>query len=218
LAYNGGNQRMVANLLSNLGSIALQTRDYAEAQKQLNESLTIARDIGHKRIVAWALANLGALAVQLGVFPEADARYQESLQVADEIKERWLIANAIAGLGDIARAQDRPQDAWSKYREALTMFVQIKAVPTALTLLINVAHLMISIGREDTAAVMMGMVMKNPSLNGEGRTAAADVLMTLEMALGVGGLAAAMKTGETLTFDQGIDQILGGEWMPNTGG
>ncbi|MFN8530401.1 MAG: tetratricopeptide repeat protein [Anaerolineae bacterium] len=208
LAIANGNQRLVANLHSNLGSIALQMRRYVEARQRLDEALRIAREIGHRRIIAWALSNLGALTLTLGVFPEAEAYYQESLDTALELGERYLIAYALNGLGDVARLRDNHDEAWARYREALSMMTEIKAKPSALAMMAGIARLLAVESRAPRAAALIGMVLKQPALNAEGRAAAESVVIDLGLILGDQELADQMKQGESLDFDQVVQELV----------
>jgi non-specific serine/threonine protein kinase len=81
------------------GWLAHQQRDSATAQALLDESLSIAREIGDRRSEAWVLHLLGRIAYFENNPLQTRALADESLAIAEELHDDWLIAWALHLLG-----------------------------------------------------------------------------------------------------------------------
>jgi tetratricopeptide (TPR) repeat protein len=69
-----------------LGGVAVIEGAYAEAQRLLQESVTIHREIGQREELGWALSALAATKIALGDVPQARQHIYEALQTAVDIR------------------------------------------------------------------------------------------------------------------------------------
>jgi hypothetical protein len=88
----------------------LGQRDAGE--RDLNEALTLYRQVGNLRGAAKALSNLGFFALENGTTQLAEARLQESLRLHDSLGDREASALCREGLAGCALAEgDAPRGA-----------------------------------------------------------------------------------------------------------
>ena len=75
----------MATILNNLGSITFANGDYLTAQRFVQESLKITRELGDKVGVAGTLRNLGLLLKEQNLFQNAFRVYLESWEIFHEL-------------------------------------------------------------------------------------------------------------------------------------
>jgi predicted ATPase/class 3 adenylate cyclase len=110
-----------ANVLRNLGFLAHDQGDYAEARACHQESLAIMRDLGDRRGVARAQAGLAWVAFQVGDFALSRTLQEESLAIMRELGDREGAALALNGLGYIASVQSNHAEARTYHEESLAI-------------------------------------------------------------------------------------------------
>ena len=118
-------QRGIANTLSNLGAMATEQSDYAEAKPLLAESLALRRQIGDKWGIAAALNNLARAIEGEDDYAYAEKLYTESLALFQELADKSNIVNPMANLGWMTLAQ-------GDYRRAKEFFKQSLSVSQEL--------------------------------------------------------------------------------------
>ena len=111
----------IAANLNNLGAIAQEEGNLAEAAAYYEEALTIQREIGHPSGLCEALNNLGTVYAGLGKWSEAENLYLEALGYARQLRPGPLLALTLTHQGDIARHNQDYVQALNLYREALTI-------------------------------------------------------------------------------------------------
>jgi tetratricopeptide (TPR) repeat protein len=94
-----------AEALNGAGALARDQADYEQAQRWLEESLVLRRELGDKKGTAEVLINLGTVAFDRGDYPRSTALEGESLSLWRELGDRWGIALALNNLGITMRAQ-----------------------------------------------------------------------------------------------------------------
>lgn len=120
-ARRGGEERFVANALSNLGAIVLAAGDEERAAVVLGEAVTIARSVGDERITALALNNLGDLALSTGDYGSARPLFEESLELLRARGDTANIARSLFNLGAVALMLDDHAAAALRFRESLEL-------------------------------------------------------------------------------------------------
>ena len=107
------------------------TGDLAGAARDLEEGLSIYRDIGNRSAEAEALNETGTLYRASGDLVQAEAYHQQALDLGREIGIAWDEAHALAGLARCALAAGRPAEAAGTLRQALEIFQRIGAAEAA---------------------------------------------------------------------------------------
>ena len=102
LARAGGHTWIVAMATFNLGSLALNQENYAQARARFEESLALYRQHGDKRFAAAALCNLGSVAAREGRNDEAEALLHESLKGARALVDKELAIWSLEELAALA--------------------------------------------------------------------------------------------------------------------
>jgi predicted ATPase/DNA-binding XRE family transcriptional regulator len=91
-----------ARALNAAGRLAYRQSDYALATPRLQQSLSLARDVGDAKTIAGSLSNLGILAMAQGDYIEATALLEESLALGRILGDTWGLASTLDDLGTIA--------------------------------------------------------------------------------------------------------------------
>lgn len=110
-----------ASLLLGSGSMALLQGDLAEAGRQLQEGVTISRELEDERWLAPALLAWGALALHQGDMVTAQHIFEETLVIGKRFNRGYVIANSLLNLGNVAVAH-------GDYSTARDLFEQAAAL------------------------------------------------------------------------------------------
>lgn len=100
-----------ASALQAAGLLAYYQSDYGAAQRHLEESLSIRKQLGDRPGVCASLNYLGNVAIERGDYDSARTTHEASLTIARELGNQLKIANSLLNLGVIAENQKRHQDA-----------------------------------------------------------------------------------------------------------
>jgi len=111
----------IAANLNNLGAVAQEQGNLAEAAAFYGEALAIQREIGDPSGLCEALNNLGTVYVGLGRWSEAENLYLEALGYARRLRPGPLLALTLTHQGDVARHDQNYPRALDLYREALSL-------------------------------------------------------------------------------------------------
>jgi len=122
-----------------------------EAQEYLEQSLSIAREIGDKGTVAAALRRLGEVTHAQGNFGGARAHLEESLMLAREFGDKNNLAWALNGLGELYRQDDDLQAAQGLYEQSLALLREQGSRYGIAIVLLNLAMVSIGSGVKDRA-------------------------------------------------------------------
>ena len=87
IATELGDDRMLAMVDQNLGTLANIEGDAARALESYTSALRGFRRLGDSRGQAWALINLGIAHTDLGAWAEADACFSDAFDVADALRD-----------------------------------------------------------------------------------------------------------------------------------
>ncbi len=120
-ARRTGEQRFVANALSNLGAIVLAGGDQERATVVLEEAVALARDVRDERITALALNNLGDLALSTGDYGRAGPLFEESHALLRARGDTANIARSLFNLGAVDLMVGAYGAAEGRFGEALEL-------------------------------------------------------------------------------------------------
>ena len=110
-----------AKVLFASAMFARMREDFVSAKKLLEESLSLARELGEPRAIADALFGLGNLANHQEDLVHAREYYEQALALWREVDDRPGIALSSHGLGVVAYAMGDPVAARSLYEEAIAI-------------------------------------------------------------------------------------------------
>ena len=120
-ARRAGEQRFVANALSNLGAISLAGGDEERAGEVLEQAVALAREVGDERIMALALNNLGDLALSTGDYRRAEPLFEESHALLRARGDTANIARSLFNLGAVDLMVGANGAAKARFGEALEL-------------------------------------------------------------------------------------------------
>jgi adenylate cyclase len=109
-----------AMALTRLGNILRRTGDYTEAQRILEQAVSLARLSRDPFILCRALSALGSRYIDLGKLDDAKVILEENLMLAHTLGVTSLELSALYPLGHIARMQGDLVDAERLYTETYT--------------------------------------------------------------------------------------------------
>jgi predicted ATPase/class 3 adenylate cyclase len=157
LARPGAQARNIARCrgLFQLGQIELVMGHYAEALAPLEESLSIAREIGDRGRVAAVLQPLGMALVALGNTVKAGACLEEALLLARELGDRREIAAALTALAQLYRLRGEMESTEPLYDEVLALSRELGDRASIAIGLLNLAIVAINRGAAGRAGEML---------------------------------------------------------------
>ncbi|MBE8516098.1 tetratricopeptide repeat protein [Amycolatopsis sp. H6(2020)] len=104
-----------------LGMLAQDRGDYAEAERRYTDSLTINEESGNRAAMATSYHQLGNLAYLRGDYAEAERRYTDSLTILEELGNRDGMARSYHQLGMLAQDRGDYAEAERRYTDSLTI-------------------------------------------------------------------------------------------------
>lgn len=133
--------------LAGAGQLALYMGAYAEAQRYLEESLAIAREIDDRSRVALVLQPLGMALLGRGDFANGRARLAEALALAESLGDEREIAAALSAMAQLRRVEGALDDAEALNERALAICRKLGDRESIATGMLNLA--MVAIERRD---------------------------------------------------------------------
>ena len=155
-ARRTGEQRFVANALSNLGAIVLAGGDQERATVVLEEAVALARDVGDERITALALNNLGDLALSTGDYGRAGPLFEESHALLRARGDTANIARSLFNLGAVDLMVGAHGAAEGRFEEALELAHAAEDKEDLAWCLEGFAALAARAGEWERAATLLG--------------------------------------------------------------
>jgi serine/threonine protein kinase/tetratricopeptide (TPR) repeat protein len=107
---------MMAEILSGYGGALAEAGQWDEAQKTLNEALSLARELKSEPAVATTLNFQGDSAFYRGDFNSARTLYGQAIQAASRTKERDKVLDSKIGLARIAVSEGHSREAISSLK------------------------------------------------------------------------------------------------------
>jgi tetratricopeptide (TPR) repeat protein len=106
----------MADILSGYGGALAEAGRWEEAQKTLDEALSLARELKSQPVVAQTLNFQGDSAFYRGDFKSAQTLYGQALQAASHTKDRDQVQASKIGLAKVAVQEGRSREAISSLR------------------------------------------------------------------------------------------------------
>ena len=111
-----------ADALCGAGGLAFTRGDYPEAISQLQQAVSMARQLPEiQPVLATALNNLGSVFTNQGDYSKARSLLEESQRIAEDIGDEYMIANALLNLGNIGYMQSAYGSASAYYSRSLAI-------------------------------------------------------------------------------------------------
>lgn len=154
LARQIGDERLAAQALLNLGTVADEQGLPHEAARYLDEALWTSRAAGDLRAVAVALANLGQVAISQADYPRAAALLNESALAFRDVGDPRSEAAILANLGLMSLMAGDPAAAHQCHAEALRIFQHLGDTPGTAAELLNLGHASQHLGNRDEAEAL----------------------------------------------------------------
>lgn len=148
LARAAAQERTLARCrgLFDAGQLCFFMGRYAEAQRFLNDSLVIAREIGDTVRVAAALQPLGMASLGQGDLATARGHLEEALALARKLGDKRQVAAALNALAQLHRVEGELDTAEPLYEQVLALARELGDRESIAIGLLNLA--MVAIGRD----------------------------------------------------------------------
>lgn len=164
LAEAAGDRWLTGYSRNDLGLCTHLLGEHAAARQLCEESLAIFQALGDRRGMAFALNNLGVIAAAQGDYREAERLHRESLALRRAIDDRWGIAMSLFQLGTVLRHAGQAAEARRTLRDALRVAYDIRDLPVALDILVELAWLLVNEDKNAQAAPLLSMALRHPAL------------------------------------------------------
>jgi len=143
-----------AKALSGAGWLALLQGDRTSARRDLQASLSLARQLHDTSGIAETLKNLGRVALEDGDVQLARACFTESLSLSRAMGYRWTIAFALTGLAQVAVIDAELQRARVLFEQALVAYRGLDSPRHVAVTLSNLAAVVVEEGDEAHAQAL----------------------------------------------------------------
>lgn len=164
-----------AYCLNEWSKVAIALRDYEEAQSHYRESLRIREQFNDPEGVAVVSAQLGEIAFIQNQYADAIELYERSLSIYQKLNDKGGLATVKWGMGKIAIAKSQFLDASIFLLEALNIAFDIEFIPLVLSIMIDIADLMIQNQKEQVASRIVATVGTHTAVNAQHQNRLNDV-------------------------------------------
>ena len=117
-----------ANYLNQLGNIALNQSDYAQAFSFVKQAMELYEKIGDQQGKANSFSYLGDIAFRKSDYTEARSRFDQALGLYEKTGYQKGKANCLRRLGDICLAEGKRSQAKEKWEAALKLYRNLNAL------------------------------------------------------------------------------------------
>ena len=117
-------QLAIAGTYHNLGYVAQELREFAEARRNYQQALDIKIEFGDRYSQADTYHQLGYVAQELREFAEARRNYQQALEIYIESSDRYSQADTYHNLGNVAYLLEEFSEAKRNYQQALEIYIE----------------------------------------------------------------------------------------------
>lgn len=129
-----------AQLLLGAGRLAFFQEDYSAAQKRLEQSLALYRQLADQEGLAWVIDALGALALRRKEYAQARQLFEESLALHRATGNRRGISHALDDLGKTAFRQGDIEQAAHLFEESLQLRRQFGSAEGTAVAIVNLSE------------------------------------------------------------------------------
>ncbi len=166
------------------GQFAFVMGTYGDAQRFLEESLAIARELRDRKAIAQALQPLGMACLGQGHLATARAHLEEALALARELGNKRELAAALNAIAQLYRIEGALDKAELLYENVLLLAQELGDQESRAIGLLNLAMVSICRRAEDRARDMLLEVTRIASSIGSQRVG----LSAIEVSAGMGAL------------------------------
>jgi non-specific serine/threonine protein kinase len=213
-----GDIRGESRSLSDLGTLAVQRGEFAQARQLYEQSLELLRDRptddDELRLAsARTLASLGDMMLNLGEHTEAQRVGEEALAIFLDIGEQQAVADSMSSLGFAALRQQRLNDALELFRESLAISGEPRMLGSAVCALIGLAATAHAQDDNPRAVTILGasaqLVTKIGLSLGPTEAAARDETLTsTREQLGDAEFTIAFDRGRAMSFEDAVEHAI----------
>jgi len=111
--------------IGQLGIVAHQRGDYAEAARHYQRALDTFERLGDQAAMATSYHNLGMIAQDRGDYDEAARQYQRALDISERFGDQAVMAATYRQLGILAQDRGDYDEAAGQYQRALDIFERL---------------------------------------------------------------------------------------------
>jgi predicted ATPase len=166
------------------GQFAFVMGTYGDAQRFLEESLAIARELRDRKRIGQALQPLGMACLGQGNLATARAHLEEALALARELGNKRELAAALNAIAQLYRIEGALDKAELLYQEVLELARELGDAESRAIVLLNLAMVAICRRSEDRAREMLLEVTEIACAVGSQRVG----LSAMEVSAGMGAL------------------------------
>jgi tetratricopeptide (TPR) repeat protein len=123
-----GNKREQATVIRMQGLVAWQRHEYLNADRLLEEALSLARVLAEERDIAISLEDLGELEIELGEYNKSNQYFSEALKLLEKLRDKAEEAECIDGLGRLELLRQRWLEAREWFERALMLSKVVRSV------------------------------------------------------------------------------------------
>jgi tetratricopeptide (TPR) repeat protein len=116
----------LASTYHQLGRVAQEMREYAQARDFYQQALSIKIEFGDRFSQASTYHQLGRVAEEMREYAQARDFYQQALSIKIEFGDRFSQALTYHGLGTLAEAQEDYTEARTNLQKALEIYIEYK--------------------------------------------------------------------------------------------
>jgi len=175
LAESNDDREFVAFALGNLGELAVDAGDPADAVELLDKAIALHRELGRDFYLADASAVLSRAKLRLGLVEEALAAAREGLEIGERHGNDRTITRSLVELARALRASGEPNSAAEAFKRALDHQQRLGSRRQEAAILDETAAVLEDAGRTDQAAQLYRSAQRlHAALGDEARAAAAD--------------------------------------------
>ncbi|HEX5732327.1 MAG TPA: TIR domain-containing protein [Blastocatellia bacterium] len=185
-AEKHGDKRTVAVSKSQLGTIRLLQKRYAEALESLAEAQNIFESLGEPGSVAVGWHQIGMAHRNAGQFEQAERAYRQSLVIKVQQKNLAGESNTLGELGNLYTDMSRLEDAVQCYRQAADIYTKLQDKNREGIVRSNLSFILINLQRYDEARLELRRAIecKKPYGHAAELWKTWDILCDLEQATG----------------------------------
>ena len=138
--------------LRGVAVLAIKHRDYDDAERFLEESLALSRELGDAASTIRSMLSLGVVEVHKGDYERAKRLNEETIELARATDDRRVVASAINNLSDLALVEGEYETAARLARESLGQARELGNSEGAVLALLNLAQADLFLHQFDEAA------------------------------------------------------------------
>ena len=208
-----GDEREVARMLSNLGSLAIHDDDRERAAALFEETIPLFRKFGDGRALMVTLSNLAVIADLGGDYARGRALGEEALAVARQEGDQDQISVSLHNLARAALRQRTFDEAGRRFAESLELAVELGYREVIAYCLEGLGELAAARREWEPAARLLGAGLAlfdelGVPLGPEERDGCEATIERLREALGEAGLAERRAEGGAAPLEQAVAAAL----------